>query len=42
MNAYGSVEINSLRDSGGIVTALLVSPLESDHAVLSMVFSHAN
>jgi len=42
VNLPCSVEINALRGSDGIVTALLVSPFESDHAVLRLVFSRDN
>ena len=42
MNIHSGVEINAQSDSDGVVTALLVSPFESDHAVLRLVFSRDN
>ena len=42
MNALSTIGFNALDNSGATVAALLVSPFESDHAVLSLVFSHSN
>jgi DNA-binding NtrC family response regulator len=42
VNAHCIIEFKALCDSDRIVTALLVSPFESDHTVLSLVFSHSN